>query len=109
MPRRSTLPNPLKLILAFAGLSLGALGVVAVATLVGAGLAGPTIRGGERAVVVLLAFDLAVAASCVALFAWLSGSWSAGLARGLWIAAFSVAQILGLAMAAFLTLVILNR
>lgn len=103
------MPNSLKLLLIFAGLSVGALVLVGLATIVGAGLAGPTIRGGERAVVFLVAFDLAVAALAVALFAWLSGPCSSGLARGLWVAAFTAAQLFGLAVAGFLTLVLLNR
>lgn len=103
------MPNFLKALLSFAGLSAAALLLVGLGTIVGAGLAGPTIRGGERAVVFLFAFDLAVAALAVALFAWLSGSWASGLARGLWVAAFTAVQLLGLAVVAFLTLVILNR
>lgn len=103
------MPNFLKALLSIAGLSAAALLLVGLGTIVGAGLAGPTIRGGERAVVFLLAFDLAVAALAVALFAWLSGRWSSGLARGLWVAGFAAAQLVGLVVAGFLTLVILNR
>lgn len=104
-----TLPAFAKLLLGLFGLLFAALLVIGVGTIVGAGLAGPTIRGGERAVVALAAFDLAVAMVTFGLFTWLTAGLATGWQRALWLLAFATLLVAMLAMVGFVTLVILNR
>jgi hypothetical protein len=104
-----TLPAFAKLLLGFFGLLFAALLVIGVGTIAGAVLAGPTIRGGERAVVALAAFDLTVAAVTFGLFAWLTAGRAAGWQRALWLLAFATVLVAMLAIVGFSTLVILNR
>ena len=103
------MPNPLKLLLAFTGLWIGTLIAVGVATIGGAAIAGPTVRGGERAVVALAVFDGVVGLVALAVFTRLSGLWSSRLGRGIWVASFLCTEIVTLALLGFATLVILNR
>lgn len=103
------MPGPLKLLLVSLGVFAAGWLLVAVTTIVTAGAAGPTVRGGERAVVFLGIFDIAVglaAAAVVAVFAW---RWVTGIARWLVPIGFLGAWAVGVVVVFGVTVVLFNR
>lgn len=70
--------------------------------------AGPTVRGGERAVEALALFDIVLAVAAVVLF-WRSGRGLSGLARGLSTVAFTAVEIVVLGICFVLSVLGLNR
>lgn len=101
--------GPVKLLLLSVAAFLIGWVLVAITTIVTAGAAGPTVRGGERAVVFLGFFDIAVglaAAVVVTFFAW---RWVTGVARWLVPIGFLGAWAVGVVVVFGVTVVLLNR
>lgn len=103
------MPNWLKLLSAGFGLHLAGWILVLAASFVAAVVAGPTMRGGQRAVMFLLYFDIGVGLAVTAVLARLGWFWTTGWHRWLVAAGSLVAWAAVFVMVFFTTLVIFNR